>query len=189
MVQRVVNQNMQKVILISLAFGLGSALNTYAADSCNPDVYMSNKQTTLSEGLTYLAQKNGFKLSFPKSLDRKIVINESMPLDKMIKYLTSDLNTMLSYADSQDCTGKRITELIILPVGEETEFLTVQARSQQEKRLAKKQGERIYIEDMDVYYGERKAAGLKPEKFLMTREQVRELKAAKKRWNRNNKKR
>ena len=180
---------MQKITLLIFVLGFTLSLHAYAENTCNPDVYMSDKQTTLSEALVYLAQKNGFKLSFPKSLDRKIDINESMPLDKMVKYLTNDLNTMLSYSESKTCGGKQIAELIILPVGEETEFLTVRAKTRQEKSLAKKQGERIYIDDMDAYYSARVAAGLKPEKFLMTDEQVVELRAAKKRWKKNNKNR
>ena len=179
---------MYRNITTSLLFSVCLLSEVYAGNTCNPEVRINEKQATLSQALVSLAEQNSFHLSFPSSLDRKIAVNEVMQLDKMIKYLTHDLNTLLNYEASEICDEKKLIELVVMPTGKETEFITVRPRPVHEKRLAKKQGEGIYIEDMDAYVRDMMATNRKPEKYLMTREQIKELKAAKKRWNKNNRK-
>ena len=120
----------------------------------------------LSEALVSLAENNGFKLSFPKSLDRKIDVDESMLLDKMLQYLTRDLNTLLKHDEAVMCSGKKLTELIVVPTGEDTEFINVSASVKQQKTM-----DYIVIEDMDAYARDVDDGKHKADTYLMTPEQ------------------
>ncbi len=174
------NFQVKKIALLSLLLISGINFDVNAQEACNPAVQVVLKQKMLSEALVTLAKKNGFMLSFPKALDRKTSINESMPLDKMIKYLTHDFNTLLTHGVSKNCAGKKLTELIIIPSGEDAELITVQATQ-------KPPIEYRVIDDMDAYVNDVMENGRKAGRRLMTPEQKAEFNAAKKKWKKINK--
>ena len=157
-----------------------------AEEACNPQVSIGIEQKTLSQALVYLADSNEFSLSFPKALDQELEMADTMLLNAMVRYLTRDLNTMLSYSDKSVCEGKKLRELIVLPTGEDTEFVTVKGHS---ATVAEKQPKQDYlrIDDMNEYVTEVMENGKKANRNMMTPEQRAEFNRAKRDWKKKSK--
>ena len=116
-----------------------------AASSCNPVVTPTSSDTTLIRTLTRLAKEYDFKLSLPVSLDRPVQLKKSMKLDRLVKYLTSNLNTVLKHKKIDSCATPVLTQIIILPVGKETDYVSIaQPASDQTEDY-------VYIENMELY--------------------------------------
>lgn len=176
----VCNKQMKRLIFSILIFVGGFALNVDAKETCSTVVNISTEQKMLSDALVYLAKENGFTLSFPKSLDRKLAVNESMPLDKMVQYLTRDLNTLLKHGESASCSGKKLTELIVVPAGDDADLISVSASFKQQKTK-----EYLYIEDMDAYARDVKDGKYKANTHMMTPEQRVAFKHSKRKLQKN----
>lgn len=116
-----------------------------AANLCNPDVLLADSDNMLSQTLTRLAEEYEFKLTFPMSLDRPVKVRKSMKLNKLIKTLTVDMNTVLKTKTIEGCAVPVLTQIIVLPVGKENEFVSVE---QPEPNVGE---EYIYIENMEQY--------------------------------------
>ena len=107
---------------------LSCVTDARSADWCNPVVGLVTTETTVALRLTGLAEKYNFSLSFPKNLDQPIQVNDSMELDRLIKILTAGMNTVLVHEKVEGCTSLRLSELTVIPVGDETEFIKVEQK-------------------------------------------------------------
>jgi hypothetical protein len=116
-----------------------------AGDSCNPVVDPVASDTTLQRTLSRLADEFEFKLSLPESLDRPVNFEQSMALDRLVKHLTRDMNTILKHKKVDGCDKPVLSQLIVLPVGKESGYVGNQ-QAEQEQPV-----EYIYIEDMESY--------------------------------------
>ena len=116
-----------------------------AATSCNPVVDPTNSDTTLIRALSRIADEYEFKLTVPESLDRPISFNKSMTLERLVKHLTKNMNTVLKHKKVDGCATPVLTHLIVLPVGKESGFSGKQL-SVQEQTV-----DYIYIDDMESY--------------------------------------
>jgi hypothetical protein len=95
---------------------------------CDPVFEPVKTETTLALLLTNLAEKYNFALSFPKILDQPVHVDKSMALDHLVMMLTSGMNTVLRYEKVEGCAGLRLSELVVIPVGDETEFINVEQK-------------------------------------------------------------
>lgn len=126
---------------------IGLPIRAIAESSCNPLVSLTNSDTQLLSTLTRFADQYSFNLTMPASLDRPIKPKKPMPLDKLIRNLTKDLNTVLKHKKQADCEVPVLSHLIILPVGNEAEStLIIQSSPEQTEDY-------IYIDDMTAYVG------------------------------------
>lgn len=122
-----------------------SIIPAQAASSCNPVVAPAGSDTTLARTLTRLAEEYDFKLTLPASLDRPVQFKKSMNLNKLVKNLTSNLNTVLKHKKVDSCAKPVLTHIIVLPVGKETDYVSIaQPASNQTEDY-------VYIENMELY--------------------------------------
>jgi hypothetical protein len=143
--------------------------------SCDPLVKPILEETTLAKTLVSLSQEYNFALSFPKNLDRPVEKTESRPLSRLLKQLTGDMNTVLRHEEEVTCVGLRLVELIVIPVGDESELIRVEQKSAPEPAVY------IYIDNMEQYATEVLLHKRKPDMAHMTPEQKIEFKTVKKR--------
>jgi len=153
----------------SMLILLASAIPAQASSLCNPVVEPASSDTTLVRTLTRLAEEYDFKLSLPTSLDRPVQINKSMSLNKLVKYLTSDLNTVLKSKKINGCSTSILTHIIVLPVGKETDYVSVT------QPAADQTDDYIYIENMDLYVSNVLSGKQKADLARMTPEQREEF--------------
>ena len=112
---------------------------------CNPVVDPLASDTTLVRTLSRIAEEYEFKLSLPESLDHPVGFKKSMTLERLVKHLTRNMNTVLKHKNVAGCASPILTHLIVLPVGKETEHVSNQ-------KLAEEQTlDYIYIDDMESY--------------------------------------
>lgn len=142
---------------------------------CDPIVSLNPESTTLKKALTQLSRENHFKYSFPVDVDRAIIPPGKMPLSAMVHHLTSDLNSIVSTEKTPECKTPRITEMQILPVGEETLF-AYQDRQPETNEIR----EPLIIQDMDIYAEEVLLKIRKAQVKLMSPEQKKAFRNAKK---------
>lgn len=116
-----------------------------AANFCNPDVLLTDSDNTLLQTLTRLAEEYDFKLTFPVSLDRPVRVRKSMKLNRLIKTLTKDLNTVLKHKIAEGCAVPVLTQIIILPVGTDTAFANTG------QTVSNTSEDYITIENMELY--------------------------------------
>jgi len=112
---------------------------------CNPVVDPLASDTTLVRTLSRIAEEYEFKLLLPESLDHPVRLKKSMTLERLVKYLTTDMNTVLKHKKVDGCASPVLTHLIILPVGKETEHIGSQ-QSAEEQTV-----DYIYIDNMESY--------------------------------------
>lgn len=140
-----------------------------AATFCNPVIDPVASDTTLVRTLSRIAKEYEFNLSLPESLDRPVRFNRSMPLERLVKHLTTDMNTVLKHKKVDGCTSPVLTHLIVLPVGKETEHVNDQ-QSAQEQTV-----NYIYIDNMESYVADVLNGNQKAELGRMTPEQREEF--------------
>ncbi|MDH3763285.1 MAG: hypothetical protein OEU50_20110 [Gammaproteobacteria bacterium] len=121
------------------------ALPGQAESSCNPVVEPVATDNSLVRTLSRIAEEYEFSLSIPESLDHPVRFKKSMTLDRLVKHLTRDLNTVLKHKKVDDCAIPVLTHLIVLPVGKETGPVHNQ-QSTREQSV-----DYIYIDDMESY--------------------------------------
>ena len=140
-----------------------------AENSCNPVVEPASSDTTLVQTLTRLAEEYDFKLTLPLSLDRPVQIKKSMKLNQLVKYLTSNLNTVLKHRKTDSCATPVLTHIIVLPVSRETDYVSI---AQPASNLNE---DYIYIEDMESYVANVLSGKQNAELDRMTPEQQQEF--------------
>jgi hypothetical protein len=121
------------------------ALPGQAESSCNPVVDPVATDNSLVRTLSRIAEEYEFELSIPESLDHPVRFKKSMTLERLVKHLTRDLNTVLKHKKVDDCASPVLTHLIVLPVGKEAGPVHNQ-QSIQEPPV-----DYIYIDDMESY--------------------------------------
>lgn len=146
-----------------------------AVEKCNPVVAPIKSNMSTAMLLADLANKYNFSLSFPKSMDQPVQADDAMELNRLIKILTSGMNTVLRHERVEGCTHLRLTELTVLPVGDETDFINAG-----QKPVEPPVGY-IFIGDMEQYVMEVLKRERKAEVKKMTPEQAVEFKIVKKR--------
>lgn len=112
---------------------------------CDPVVDPLASDTTLVRTLSRIAEEYEFKLSLPESLDHPVRFKKRMTLERLVKHLTRDMNTVLKHKKVDGCATPVLTHLIVLPVGKESGFSGKQL-SVQEQTV-----DYIYIDDMESY--------------------------------------
>ena len=125
--------------------------------------------------LADLAEKYNFTLSFPKSVDQPVQVDDSMTLDQLVKMLTKGMNTVFRHEKIEGCSSLKLSELTVMPVGDETEFINV------EQKPTDLSQEYFYIENMEQYVTEVLMRERKANVMKMTPEQAVEFKIVKKR--------
>jgi hypothetical protein len=116
-----------------------------AESSCNPVVDPVATDNSLVRTLSRIAEEYEFELSIPESLDHPVRFKKSMTLERLVKHLTRDLNTVLKHKKVDDCASPVLTHLIVLPVGKEAGPVHNQQSAQEP------QVDYIYIDDMESY--------------------------------------
>lgn len=137
---------------------------------CNPVVDPLTSDTTLAGTLSRIAEEYEFKLSLPDSLDQPVRFKKSMTLEKLVKHLTRDINTVLKHKNVAGCAKPVLTHLIVLPVGKETEHVSSQQVTEEETV------DYIYIENMESYVTEVLNGNQQADLRRMTPEQREEYK-------------
>jgi hypothetical protein len=112
---------------------------------CNPVVDPLASDTTLVRTLSRIAEEYKFKLSLPESLDHPVGFKKSMTLERLVKHLTRNMNTVLKHKTVAGCASPILTHLIVLPVGQETEHVSSQQLTEEQTL------DYIYIDDMESY--------------------------------------
>jgi len=140
-----------------------------AAIFCNPVVDPVASDTTLLRTLSRIAEEYEFKLSLPESLDQPVRFKKSMTLDRLVKHLTTDMNTVLKHKKVDGCASPVLTHLIVLPVGKESEQVGNQ-QSAQEQPV-----DYIYIDNMESYVANVMNGKQKADLGRMTPEQREEF--------------
>lgn len=124
---------------------VAGAIPAQAASFCNPVVVPVRSDTTLLRTLTRLAAEYDFNLSLPASLDRPVQFKKSMNLNKLVKKLTSNLNTVLKHRKIDSCATAVLTHIIVLPVGKETDYVSFA------QPVSNQTEDYVYIENMELY--------------------------------------
>ena len=113
--------------------------------ACNPVIDPSSSDTTLKRTLSRLANEYDFTLSLPEALDRPIQFDKSMTLERLVKRLTADTNTVLRHKKIDGCATPVLTHLIVLPVGTQSEYPIDQLPEQAPVE------DYIYIDNMESF--------------------------------------
>lgn len=138
---------MKKFFLYLLPlFCFVTSVHADRGDTCDPVVQLGQQVNTLQQALSALAGQYGFELSFPVNADHSVESVEGMRLSQALKYLTSDVNTVLRHEKSAGCEMARLVSMEVLPVGEEGEYVHVKPQVQ-----AKPKVEPVYIDNMELY--------------------------------------
>ena len=131
--------------LLPLTLLTVAAFPAQAQSACNPVIDPVDSDTTLIRLLSRLAEENEFSLSIPDALDRPVRISKSMPLDRLIKQLTAEMNTVMIRNVIDGCSAAALVKLIILPNNEDGDSVS------SEPGYEEATVEYIYIEDMYSY--------------------------------------
>lgn len=135
---------------------------------CDPVVDPLASDTTLVRTLSRIAEQYEFKLSLPESLDHPVRFKKSMTLERLVKHLTKNMNTVLKHKIVDGCASPVITHLIVLPVGKEAGHVSNQPSTQEQSVNY------IYIDNMESYVANVLAGKQKAELGRMTPEQREE---------------
>ena len=158
--------------ILLLAFS--RTVEAQTADRCNPVIEPSQKNVTTGSLLADIAEKYNFTLSFPKSLDQPVEVDDSMTLDQLVKMLTKGMNTVLRHEKIEGCSNLKLSELTVMPAGDETEFINV-VQKPTDQPVAY-----FYIDDMEQYVTEVLMRERKADVMKMTPEQAVEFRMVKK---------
>jgi hypothetical protein len=149
---------------------------------CNPVVHLAVESASLQETLSSLSRDYGFALVFPDSMERPVSLEAELPLEQLLKALTTGLSIALVHGEDRDCGGRRLTRLILYPVGEQGEpapepGMAAVAGTEVPNRHV----DYIYIEDMEQYVEEVLHRKRRPELQRMTPEQRAEYRDTRRR--------
>ena len=129
----------KNIIYLLLCFGVffSSSVMADKAIDCDPVVSIDQQKNTLQKTLTVLAKKYQFELSFPMDADRSVESVDGMRLSQAVKYLSSDVNTVLQHEKLEGCELSRLVAMEVLPVGEDSEYVYVTSGGGQHRSLQK----------------------------------------------------
>jgi hypothetical protein len=149
---------------------------------CNPLVHLAVENASLQETLSGLSRDYSFSLVFPATLEQPVSLEAELPLEQLLKALTTGLSTSLVHGEDSDCGGRRLTRLILYPVGEQGEpspesGMAADAVTEAPNRHV----DYIYIEDMEQYVEEVLHRKRRPELQRMTPEQRAEYRDTRRR--------
>ena len=128
-------------LLCFVAFFTSSVMANQAGD-CDPVVKLGQQANTLQQALTTLAKQHNFELNFPVNADQSVESVEGMRLSQALKYLTSDVNTVLQHEKVDGCVMARLVSMEVLPVGEDTEYVYVKPAVESQHVVRKKPKEK-----------------------------------------------
>ncbi|MFT5502834.1 MAG: hypothetical protein ACI8XC_000539 [Gammaproteobacteria bacterium] len=159
---------MRVYLLLLLCFQSILGVPVAAEDFCDPLITIGPADSSLKVLLTRLAKQHDFQLLFPDSLDRPLKVKKAMSLNRMIKKLTIDMNTVLKHKVIQNCEAPRLSFLLALPESKESydSISLIQGQSGQE--------DYIYIENMGLYVSQVLDGSQVAEIDRMTPEQLTE---------------
>lgn len=109
------------------------------AVDCDPVVSLDQQAGTLQKALSALAKKYQFELSFPMDADRSVESVDGMRLSQAVKYLSSDVNTVMQHEKQEACELSRLVAMEVLPVGEDSEYVYVTSSGEQHNSTQKTQ--------------------------------------------------
>lgn len=115
---------------------------------CDPIVHMDATIKTLQQVLIQLAEQHDFELIFPVDADRRVESIDSMTLSQGLKFLTTDVNTVLQHEKVDGCAKGRLIAVEVLPVGGKTEYVYVQSKG---VAGTSAQAQTVYIDNMELY--------------------------------------
>ena len=179
--------NLNRISSVIALLILAATVSPGRADvACNPVIDPISSDTTLKGTLSRLAAEYEFSLSLPEAMDRPIQFNKSMTLERLVKRLTVGTSTILKHKKVDGCATPVLTHLIVLPVGQQSDYRIDQQPEQQAEQQQTE--DYIYIDNMesfvtDVMEGRKSVdpARLTPEQreeFRMVRDALTAQKAA-----------
>jgi len=118
---------------------------------CNPVVHLNVENASLSKTLRELSKAHGFALEFPDSVDRPVTLAADLPLDQLLKRLTRGISTSWVFADHPACSGNRIKQLVVYPVGRDAPLPRARGWQNGHKERPLPGQEYIYVDDMEQY--------------------------------------
>jgi hypothetical protein len=146
--------------------------DTGPSSPCNPVVRLAVESASLQETLSSLSRDYGFSLVFPSRVERPVSLEAELPLEQLLKALTTGLSTSLVHGEDSDCGGRRLTRLILYPVGEQGEPAPESGMAAGAgTEVPSRQLDYVYIEDMEQYVEEVLHRKRRPELQRMTPEQ------------------
>jgi hypothetical protein len=149
---------------------------------CNPVVRLAVESASLQETLSGLSRDYGFSLVFPASVERAVSLEAELPLEQLLNTLTTGLSIALVHGEDSDCGGRRLTRLILYPVGEEGETAPESGMAAGAgTEVPNRHVDYIYIEDMEQYVEEVLHKKRRPELQRMTPEQRSEFRDTRRR--------
>ena len=149
---------------------------------CNPVVRLAVENASLQEILSGLSRDYGFALVFPVTMERPVSLEAELPLEQLLKALTRGLSTSLVHGEDSDCGGRRLTRLILYPVGERGEPVPESGMAAGAGTKApNRHVDYIYIENMEQYVEEVLHRKRRPELQRMTPEQRAEYRDTRRR--------
>ncbi len=171
---------------------LSAAVAEQSIAECDPIVHL--QATTLQKALSQLAEQYHFVLTFSVDADRPVEPIDSMSLSQAVKYLTTDVNTVLQYEKFEGCAKPQLVSLEVLPVGEDTDYVYVKPMEEvtepvqpqiqpapaPQRRTA---AEPVQIDDMELYAEEvllnkrKMDASLTPEQRLELNQVMQQVRA------------
>ena len=131
-------KNIIYLLLCFFMFFSSSVMADEAID-CDPVVSMDQQNNTLQKTLTVLAKKYQFELSFPLDADKSVESVDGMRLSQALKYISTDVNTVLQHEKLEGCELPRLVAMEVLPVGEESEYVYVTSAGEQHHSAQKPQ--------------------------------------------------
>ena len=145
---------------------------------CNPVVHLAVENASLQETLSGLSRDYSFSLVFPATLEQPVSLEAELPLEQLLKALTTGMSTSLVHNEDSDCGGRRLTRLVLYPVGEQGEPAPDSGMAADTE--AEEMGY-IYIEDMELHVEEVLLGKRRPELQRMTPEQRAEYRDTRRR--------
>jgi hypothetical protein len=150
--------------------------------ACNPVVRLAVESASLQETLSGLSRDYGFSLVFSASVERPVSLEAELPLEQLLKALTTGLSTSLIHGEDSLCDGRRLTRLILYPVGEQGEPAQGSGTAADIRiKEPSRDTDYIYIDDMEQYVEEVFLGKRRPELKRMTPEQRAEYRDTRRR--------
>ena len=158
--------------LLTAMLASPAAVGETGPSPCNPVVRLAVESTSLQETLSGLSRDYGFSLVFPASVERTVSLETELPLEQLLRALTTGLSTSLIHGEDSVCGGRRLTRLILYPVGEQGEPAQgYRTAADTRAKEPDRDTDYIYIEDMEQYVEEVFLGKRRPELQRMTPEQ------------------
>jgi hypothetical protein len=158
--------------LLALPPPLPASGDQTAPSSCNPVVRLAVEQASLQRTLTDLSTDYGFSLVFPAGMEQPVSLQAELPLEQLLKTLTTGLSTSFIHGADAGCGGSRLTRLVVYPFGEQGQPAPGSGAATAGKiEEPERDPDYIYVEDMELYVEEVLLRKRRPELQRLTPEQ------------------